>query len=242
MDCATILGIVTDTQRAEYLARTFVYWSRSEWYSRWFAGERLKYSCIPETIVGARANGYGLSNRIGRREVLNSLSSSSTVGDLGSVTSSKAQPSQLQILAHERRFIKETNKGFRGGKDKEVDAKKGTGTSKAGSSKKADEEWAKVGTLQMIIAGLDHEGEPLNDKCPDAKDLEDMYERGLAVCKSPEGGDLEFSRRWTYDEVDSWVRRMMKPKVGFGPFDLLDTRDGVPEGEWELIEEAYMNQ
>ncbi|KAJ7756920.1 hypothetical protein B0H14DRAFT_2599893 [Mycena olivaceomarginata] len=234
MDCATILGIVTDTQRAEYLARTFVYWSRSEWYSRWFAG---------------------------RREVLNSLSSSSTVGDLGSVTSSKAQPSwdptnstrgnpynilelpcfssQLQILAHERRFIKETNKGFRGGKDKEVDAKKGTGTSKAGSSKKADEEWAKVGTLQMIIAGLDAD---LYFHSRGCKDLEDMYERGLAVCKSPEGGDLEFSRRWTYDEVDSWVRRMMKPKVGFGPFDLLDTRDGVPRANGSLIEEAYMNQ
>ncbi|KAF7351929.1 hypothetical protein MVEN_01154700 [Mycena venus] len=133
----------------------------------------------------------------------------------------------------------ETNKGFRGGKDM-VDAKKGTGTSKAGSSKKAstkdssdDEEWVKVGTLQMIITGLDHEGKPLNDKCPDAQDLEDMYERGLAVSKSPEGGVLEFSRRWTYDDIDSLARRMMKPKVGFGPFNLLDARDGIPEGESE---------
>ena len=39
----------------------------------------------------------------------------------------------------EEQARQETNKGFRGGKGKDVDAKKGTGTSKAGSSNKGSE-------------------------------------------------------------------------------------------------------
>jgi hypothetical protein len=72
----------------------------------------------------------------------------------------------------------------------------------------------------------------LSDKCPDPRDVEEMFERGLAVSKSPEGGgDLEFGLHWSFAEVDTWLRAMMKPKVGFGVFDLLDARDGIPDGE-----------
>ena len=60
-----------------------------------------------------------------------------------------------------------------------------------------------------------------------------MLERGLAVSKAPDGGDLEFGLYWEFPEVDDWLRRMLEPKLGFGVFTLLDARDGVPEKESE---------
>ncbi|KAJ6485463.1 hypothetical protein C8R47DRAFT_1130278 [Mycena vitilis] len=133
---------------------------------------------------------------------------------------------------------RETSKGFRGGKS---DTGKGTRTSKSGSSKAAAANTLiKVGSLQVITAGVNGEGKPRDDKCPNGPDVEDMADRGLAVSKSPDGEDLEFGLNWGFADIDAWMRAMLKPKLGFGVFDFLDTRyGGAPDREsdshWVLV-------
>ncbi|KAJ6507863.1 hypothetical protein C8R47DRAFT_1315308, partial [Mycena vitilis] len=149
--------------------------------------------------------------------------------DLARLQSKKASDEEARL---------ETSKGFRGGKS---DTGKGTRTSKSGSSKAAAANTLiKVGSLQVITAGVNGEGKPRDDKCPNGPDVEDMADRGLAASKSPDGEDLEFDLNWGFADIDAWMRAMLKPKLGFGVFDLLDTRyGGAPDREsdshWVLV-------
>ncbi|KAJ7892707.1 hypothetical protein B0H13DRAFT_1886595 [Mycena leptocephala] len=64
---------------------------------------------------------------------------------------------RLQNKATDLEAHRETNAGFRGGKDKGLDG------SKAGSSKtsgKAPEKMVKVGTIQVLVSGVDSSGKP----------------------------------------------------------------------------------
>ncbi|KAJ7673165.1 hypothetical protein DFH06DRAFT_1174650 [Mycena polygramma] len=108
-----------------------------------------------------------------------------------------------------------------------------------GGQKAAANTLIKIGSIQVITAGVNGEGKPRDDKCPNGPDVEDTTDRGLAVSKSPDGKDLEFDLNWGFADIDAWMRAMLKPKLGFSVFDFLDSRYGAPDGEsdshWLLV-------
>ncbi|KAJ7175537.1 hypothetical protein C8R46DRAFT_1214008 [Mycena filopes] len=154
-------------------------------------------------------------------------------GSGGGVSDVLAQFDLSQLRAKkvlEEDARKETNKGFRGGKDKDEGGSRAK-AAKGGSTAAKTMTMVKVGSIQFIPVGIDEHSKPLVDKCPTPKDVEDMVDRHLAVYKAPDGNDLEFDLKWKFAAIDQWARAMLKPESGCSVFEFLDAQYGVPEGE-----------
>ncbi|KAJ7772045.1 hypothetical protein DFH07DRAFT_953328 [Mycena maculata] len=90
---------------------------------------------------------------------------------------------RLQTKATDSEARCETNSGFRSGRKDG----KGKETAKAGSSKasgkSSSDDTVSVGSIQVLVGGVNSDGKPRTDKCPNAKDVEEMTGVMLAVYK-----------------------------------------------------------
>ncbi|KAJ7727447.1 hypothetical protein DFH07DRAFT_782495 [Mycena maculata] len=140
---------------------------------------------------------------------------------------------RLSTKATDAAARKETSAGFRP-KD---GADKGSGKEK--SQKKQDSTgpcMVKVSSFQVIVSGLDSEGDPQNEQCPSPKDVERMLKYGLAVLKMSDGQPLEFAKEWKQKRIDKWFRELA-PVV----FEFLDIRypeSTPPALHWKLLGKA----
>ncbi|KAJ7646151.1 hypothetical protein B0H17DRAFT_1148214 [Mycena rosella] len=69
------------------------------------------------------------------------------------------------------------------------------------SNAKSSAQSVMVGSIQVIVSGLDAKQQLRDPKCPDGQKLENLHERGLMVSKDPDGNPLQFNRVLQYLEA-----------------------------------------
>ncbi|KAK7030026.1 hypothetical protein R3P38DRAFT_3188968 [Favolaschia claudopus] len=151
-----------------------------------------------------------------------------SLGVTGASVLERFNLARVAAEASEREAREETNRGFRGGGDGGKPKGGNQKGKKAGSSSKEKTKMVAVGSVQVIICGLDGSGKPVDTKCPSGQEVQDM---GLAVKTARNDGVLEFGIGWTRPQVVKWLREVVVKKGREdkpGVFDFLDARDGIP--------------
>ncbi|KAJ7478798.1 hypothetical protein B0H11DRAFT_2423784 [Mycena galericulata] len=93
-----------------------------------------------------------------------------------------------------------------------------------------------VGSIQVLVSGVDEKHEMRDTRCPIGPALEDLRVHGLMVTKDPDGKPLQFNREWRPIRAAQWLSDMLpKPNV----LDFMAEKYGESEkSHWLLVGKA----
>ncbi|KAJ7441506.1 hypothetical protein B0H11DRAFT_2292377 [Mycena galericulata] len=132
---------------------------------------------------------------------------------------------------------RETSAGFRpSGESNSSASGKQTSSKSRNSNAQPSTQTVMVGSIQVLVSGVDEKHEMRDTRCPIGPALEDLRVHGLMVTKDPDGKPLQFNREWRPIRAAQWLSDMLpKPNV----LDFLAEKYGESQkSHWLLVGKA----
>ncbi|KAJ7110420.1 hypothetical protein C8R44DRAFT_883574 [Mycena epipterygia] len=129
---------------------------------------------------------------------------------------------------------RETSTGFR---KKEAGSSSSTsGKTSRNSNAQSSEDAVIVGSIQVLVCGLDEKKQLRDTQCPAGQTVEYLRDKKLMVVKAPaDGKPLQFNRTWRPIRGEQWIRDML-PKPGV--LQYVDAKYGTSDRHWVLVGKA----